>query len=70
MGELLFNVTKGTRRILLIYKVFFQAKWMKRGGIVLIKQILLRTYYVPGSVLMLIGRMNIADKNLYFHGHS
>lgn len=66
----MFNVTKGTRGILLIYKVFFQAKWMKREGVVLIKQILLKTYYVPGSVLMLIGRMNIADKNLYFHGHS
>lgn len=39
MGELLFNVKKGTEKILLIFKVPFLAKRMKIGDILLTKQI-------------------------------
>lgn len=64
MREQLFYVRKGTKRILLIFKILFLTKWMKTDGVPLTKQIFLKTYYMAGSDLMLAGRMNTADKKI------
>lgn len=63
MGGLLFNVRKGIRRTLLIFKVLFLAKWMKMDDVLLIKtNIYWRHTTFPGFALMLVGRMKLQTK--------
>lgn len=64
MGGLLFNVRKGIRRTLLIFKVLFLAKWMKMDDVLLIKQVFTEDILHSRPCFNASWQNETADKNL------